>query len=335
MKPYAALLLTALYVLQTAAVFLLFDHMNSNVIIPYIPIIGLGTWIYGRRIGLLLIILSHIPSYLCFQLHADTYAYPIDRLAGTLIMLSAVVVIDRLRRQAAQIKALHQNLEDRVSIRGRELSWLTDELLQYSEKRRSEMGQRLHDGIGQQLTGIQLLCASLEEHLSAADAEESVFAKVLSKRAGLIHHQVRRIARSLFPVRIVHVGLRAALDEMTACLSELYAKSITVTELRELQHLPEALSLQIYRIFQESCTYLLELGQADALYLTLDTTRALYILGIEHDGKLSAPPENTLFRLIQYRLKKTEGEVRFTVSPRTGNPVFYFQIPKPADGLTP
>lgn len=333
MRLLPGLLLAALYAAQTTAACLLFEHFNSNIIIPYIVIVGLGTWFFGRPAGLLLIIFSYIPAFVLFQLYADEYAYPNDRLTGTLIMLTAVAIVDRLRSNTEGIRELQQQLEAMVTDREQELFWLTDELLNYSEKRRTETGQRLHDGIGQQLTGIQLLCSSLDENLTGPDTEESSAAAALAAKAARVHHQVRRIARALFPVRIAHVGLRAALDEMIACLADLHSKSITLTELRGCSNLPEALSLQLYRICQESCTYLLEQAKAETIRITLNTCGTAFILRIEHDGEPTEPGGLSIFNLIRYRIRNVQGEIRFTASPRTGLPVYSFCIPIPAGRL--
>ncbi|WP_372797860.1 sensor histidine kinase [Pontiella sp.] len=334
MKTRAVFLLLLLYAVSTVFAFVMFDELNVNVFFPLIILVGLGTWMLGRTAGFLLILLSVFPFYMAYQVYADQYTYYTNRLTGALLMMLSVTLVDRLKENLSGIRALHGELEQMVADRDAELSLLSDELLAAAEKNRTHTGQRLHDGIGQQLTGIRLLCSSLQLQLESEQSEAGSLARALTKRSTLVHNRIRRIARSLFPVRMAQVGLVPALNEMAACLRELHRKPISIRQLADFPNISEPQALHLYRICQESCTCLIQQGRAENIRLTLNKTHSHYLVGIEHDGILTEDDALNMFQLIQYRIKKIQGEIRFSTASGSGRPLLYFRIPKFPTGVS-
>jgi len=333
MKSLNGILLLVLFLAHSAFAFLMFDEFNSNVIIPFILLVGLGTWIGGRTVGLMLTLISIISSCIIFQFNADRYTYYIDRVTGLLIMMICIETLNRLKSNINGIRELNMTLEHMVNNREKELSRLSNELLQKAERRRSETGQQLHDGIGQQLTGIKLLCASLEQQLSNEPHSHTALAAALTNRVTLVHENIRHIARALFPIRMAQVGLVPALNEMISCLSDQYNKQICLSKADEIHDVLEPFALQLYRICQESCTFLLKHGKANIIRISLNSRPCHLIMNIEHDGSLEVLTHQNGFELIQYRIQNIRGEFTHTSSPSSGCPVLRFKIPKSIQGL--
>lgn len=311
----------------------MFEQFNSNVIIPYVLLVGLGTWIYGRTTGHLLILVSLLAACTIFQLYADHYTYYIDRSTGLLIMLISVEVVSQLKSNMNGIRELHMTLEHMVQTREEELSRLSDELLLQAERKRSATGQQLHDGIGQQLTGIKLLSASLEYQLANESHTHTALAAALTNRATLIHENIRHIARALFPIRMVHAGVVPALNEMISCLEAQYNAPVSLREGTEIDGISEPFALQLYRICQESCTVLLKHGKVSFIRISLNSKPSHLIMSIEHDGSIDFQGTPSGFDLIHYRIKNIRGELIHTSSPSSGHPVLRFKIPKFIQGL--
>ncbi len=86
-------------------------------------------------------------------------------------------------------------------------------LLEISEKEQHRIGADLHDGLGQQLTAVEILCAGLKEDLAAnprlAKQAERI-GRLLRESIG----QVRSLARGLVPVKDDPDALWASLIEL-------------------------------------------------------------------------------------------------------------------------
>ena len=90
---------------------------------------------------------------------------------------------------------------------------LERDVLRISEREKTRIGRDLHDGLGQQLTGLALLGRALAGKLSARAVPEADDATQL---ADLIHRAViesRGLARGLDPITEDAEGLAAALDD--------------------------------------------------------------------------------------------------------------------------
>src|SRR6185503_189292 len=91
---------------------------------------------------------------------------------------------------------------------------LEQEILEISNREQRRIGQDLHDGLGQELAGIQLMAEVLEHDLSKKS-------KLGAKQAGKIAEHVRQaishtrmLARGLSPVELETNGLMSALHEL-------------------------------------------------------------------------------------------------------------------------
>lgn len=325
-------IVSSLYLLLCGAYpllcFQMFEEWNSNVLIPSIPLLAIGAWLFGSTIGLFLFLYIASISFALSQFFADSYTYYVDRAMGIPISLLVVYIFSRLRMNYDGLRETTQRLDERVAERDSELSMLTEQLLNSSEIRRVNRGQELHDGIGQQLTGIQLLNASLATQLEQEENSEKAVATKLMMETCRAHDHIRQIARALFPVKIAQVGLVSALTELAACISEIRLTKILVKELSDVSDIPEPTALQLYRICQESIDYLTTHADADRLEVSLSMTKNHFTLGIAHNGSsLKKAEEDSLAGLIQYRLKQIKGTQTESLTTRGAN-IIYYNIPK-------
>ena len=77
---------------------------------------------------------------------------------------------------------------------------LESEVLQISEREQARIGQDLHDGLGQHLTGIALLCQTLQEKLGQKTLRESVDASQIKILVDDAIKQTRTLARVAHPL---------------------------------------------------------------------------------------------------------------------------------------
>src|SRR5262249_38565298 len=93
---------------------------------------------------------------------------------------------------------------------------LEGELLEISEAEQRRIGHDLHDGLGQQLTGIALMTRRLQETLAALAHPAAKEANKICDLAKGAVEWTRDLCRSLSPPSLERSGLSQALRELTA-----------------------------------------------------------------------------------------------------------------------
>src|SRR5438093_508096 len=88
------------------------------------------------------------------------------------------------------------------------------EILEISNREQARIGQDLHDGLGQHLTGITFLTRALESKLAGRGVAEAAEVGEIGKLVLQALSQTRNLARGLFPVEVESQGLLQALKEL-------------------------------------------------------------------------------------------------------------------------
>ncbi|MDZ4405384.1 PAS domain S-box protein [Prosthecobacter sp.] len=216
------------------------------------------------------------------------------------------------RRQALQrLEHAKAELEQRVAERTSELLAQMDErtrlenaLLDISEQEQRRLGQDLHDGLCQSLSGLAFMARSLMKTLEERNLAEPT-AKA-ARLADLIHQsveQARGIARGLHPVVMDAEGLVSALRELAA-----QSNGEVSCRLRCERMVPIAdnmTALHLYRIAQEAVANALKHARARTITLSLRLWQNLLTLSVADDGHGLADPVQTGngmgLRLMRYR----------------------------------
>src|SRR5262249_52959403 len=110
----------------------------------------------------------------------------------------------------------HKELERQV---------LEREVLAIAAREQRQLGEGVHAGVGQELTGLGLMAQSLVQRLPAAAAERHIALRLLAGLDG-VHQRVRELTRGLIPVHVESRGLAAALDDLAARTTETSGISV-------------------------------------------------------------------------------------------------------------
>ncbi len=162
---------------------------------------------------------------------------------------------------------------------------LQEELLETANREQRRIGSDLHDGLGQELTGIALMLRGLEERavrgatLAPADIGEIV---------GLVNQAIqstRTLARGLSPVEIERGGLAYALRALVGRARDLYGLDVRF-QARSAQPitLDAATKTHLYRIAQEALTNAARHARATRVVVRLRVQGRRVSLSIEDDG---------------------------------------------------
>ncbi|HBG28418.1 MAG: hypothetical protein A2Y10_11030 [Planctomycetes bacterium GWF2_41_51] len=182
---------------------------------------------------------------------------------------------------------------------------LEKEILDVTERERELIGQELHDGMGQVLTGIAVKCKGLALKLKDKASEEMKDALLISKLANKAIAQTRDLAKMLYPVDIQTGGLVSALKTLASTTEKTMevncrfrcGKSVSVKNLVEAK--------QIYRIVQEAITNAVRHGKTSTININLRLTNKGTVLSIENDGldfpKLSPNRKGFGLKIMEYR----------------------------------
>jgi PAS domain S-box-containing protein len=151
------------------------------------------------------------------------------------------------------------------------------------EQRR--FGTDLHDGLGQELTGLSLLLAALANTARASHADHTVDLEQAYEVARHAAQSCQTIARGLSPIGPNEGGLVDALRDLVMRLKGSSGPSvdISVNEVSRLGLSPAA-SDHLYRIAQEAIANALKHARANSVKVTLDVEPQHVRLEIRDDG---------------------------------------------------
>jgi PAS domain S-box-containing protein len=198
------------------------------------------------------------------------------------------------------------------------------EVLAIAEREQRQIGQELHDSVGQELTGLGLMAQSLAERLPDAGAEKRIALRLVEELDS-VHRQVRELSHGLIPVHVESRGLAAALDDLAARTRAASGISVTA-ECPEWVELPDhPTATQLLRIAQEAVSNALRHGRPRHIRLTLLTGPNGLRLRIEDDGMgMQRGPDQgdgLGIRIMQFRAGVIGGVLQISPSPAGGTVV--------------
>lgn len=197
-------------------------------------------------------------------------------------------------------------------------------IIEIANREQQRIGSDLHDGLGQELTGIALMlrgvAAQLKREKSAArlDVEDII---------GLVNNAIestRSLARGLSPVSAERGGLSAALRALATRATERFGMHV---EFHERVNVPLRLSetnaTHLYRIAQEALTNAVRHSLASEVSITLETSGDELNLRIDDNGRgfgRRVPDDGAGLglKLMRYRAQMLGGDLVFDTSPGGG-----------------
>jgi PAS domain S-box-containing protein len=183
---------------------------------------------------------------------------------------------------------------------------LEQEILDVSGRERQSIGRDLHDGLGQELTGVALMLRGLSSRVAqrCPEAMDSI-----NEIVALVNQSIenaRSLARGLLPVRAETGGLAFALRELASRSADLYGLKVNFrTEAWPELKLDETDSSHLYRIAQEALTNAARHGHATLVNICLRVSLDTFSLSITDNGEgicLPASPYRGMgLKIMKYR----------------------------------
>ncbi|WPL18222.1 Chemotaxis protein methyltransferase [Thiorhodovibrio winogradskyi] len=205
----------------------------------------------------------------CIGMHANGTRFPLELSVSAVGHLELYVLWVRDQRQRLRLER---------------------EVIEASTREQERIGRDIHDGLGQQLTGISLLAARLATGLARSKQADANLATSLSEHIQQALADTRDVVKGLAPVEIVADGLPKAL----AALAERI--EATSPELRCQFHCEAEFSVadrhaaaHLFRIAQEAVNNAIKHGHPSRIDIRLEESERRLALSISDDGVWQPP----------------------------------------------
>lgn len=161
---------------------------------------------------------------------------------------------------------------------------LEKEVMEISEREQRRIGQDLHDGLCQRLTGTAMLSHTLENRLAAISAAGAAEARRVTELINTSIEEARRVTRGLHPVPAGPRGLMAALGEMAVGVRSL-SKLGCQFDCPETVAIPDqTAATHLFRIAQEATQNAMRHAKAKNITIALRGDENMIVLTVSDDG---------------------------------------------------
>jgi signal transduction histidine kinase len=194
---------------------------------------------------------------------------------------------------------------------------LEEELLAICGREQRRIGQDLHDGLCQQLVGIEFRNSVLVQ--LAKEEEAKTEAMRIGELICDVTRQARLLAKGLLPVHLDAAGLMYALQELTSNASKLFNVSCRFECPESVLIADNNVATHLYRIAQEAISNAVKHGQARSIIVSLSGSTDQLALRIWNNGAefpVGATAEGLGLRIMQHRAEMIGATLK--ISPAVG-----------------
>ncbi|MBI4520079.1 MAG: GAF domain-containing sensor histidine kinase [Gemmatimonadetes bacterium] len=208
-------------------------------------------------------------------------AFPIKVGKTTIAVLE--LFSDRPHRPTPELSSLMTDVSAQIG-RVLEREQLTAQAADLVWREQQNLAHTLHDSLGQTLTGLGMLSATLSKRLAGADAEAAEMAREISNQGREALEQVRQVSRGLFAIQVDAGGLVTALRQLASTTEALHKIPVRVNNDLPVTVRDARVATQLYRIAQEAVTNVVKHAKAHTIRLEVGAESGWTRLYIIDDG---------------------------------------------------
>ncbi|QQX78357.1 GAF domain-containing sensor histidine kinase [Shewanella sp. KX20019] len=239
------------------------------------------------------------------------------------------ILLERIKTLGQVLAASYERYHFWLALQNqnKELESLSRHLMENQETERRLLSRELHDNFSQRLA---LLTIKANNVFGIVRESVKPEAKDLHINIQQIAKDMQALSRSLHPAMLEDLGLIAALKSEARRITEI--KSIELQTLfGVIPELKKDVSLNLYRILQESLNNVIKHSQASAVFVSLEIDNNCLTLQIVDDGigckdSLESSKGSIGLVSIRERAQLINGESQF-LSPDDGGFVVNISIP--------
>ena len=200
----------------------------------------------------------------------------IGAAAMAVLVVSALLVMQVQRRRSRAIKDAALLAERDAGLQNMMLA---------TEAERKRIASELHDGIGQQLTGLKFRMEDISDRIVTKVPEETQQVRDLMGIIEETGREVRGIAHSMMPRALKEVGLVPALEDMLR--NSLSHKDLhyTFDHFAMEERLAPEVEVGLFRVAQELVSNVLKHAGATNVSVQLLRNKGHVVMLVEDDGK--------------------------------------------------
>ncbi len=202
---------------------------------------------------------------------------------------------------------------------------LEREVLEISTAERLEIGQDLHDNLGQHLTGIALKLKSMSQALARKSLPEAAEGERLTDLVNQAIGRVRDLARGLVLIDFEAGGICPAIRELVKRVRNITGVSCLARFTPEEINVSITTATELFRIAQEAVLNAVRHSEAKLIEIRLTQANGITTLRVQDDG-IGIPParsnrEGLGLRLMKYRAQLINGSLDIRNGPNGGTTV--------------
>jgi len=236
-------------------------------------------------------------------------------IAGALLLAVAIFLlfIQRQKRKSAAAR-------DAAIIAERERGLVA--VFEATEDERKRIAKDLHDGIGQQLSGLRMGFESLHDAIREVLPQQAQSMDHLTQVIDEACQDVRTLSHQMMPKALAESGLVAAIDDMLH-------KSLGLSAIQyRLEHFKvdgvrfsEKIEIGLYRVGQELINNIIKHSGASEVVVQLFCSKGWLIMIVEDNGRgfKSSPNQDGIgLSNVTSRIHTVDGEVSWEPGPQCG-----------------
>ncbi len=170
---------------------------------------------------------------------------------------------------------------------------LQKRLMESSEREQKRLGEELHDGLCQDLKGLEMEATLLEDMIAESGADPSArqLASSVGSQANAATKKAYAVARGMLPIELDAESFGSSLEELARGFREQTDALLTCTIDHILVPENELQAHHLYRIAQEALSNAIHHAQAHSIELSWQQQKQYAVLAI-HDNGIGIEPEN-------------------------------------------
>jgi PAS domain S-box-containing protein len=176
---------------------------------------------------------------------------------------------------------------------------------------RARIGADLHDGLGQELTGLALLLRGVAARAERDGSGLAGELRELSKMASKSIETVREIAHGLLPLKMSDVGFREVLRRLARSSRATLGVQVSTRLHGAIEHMPVGeIAENLYRIAQEAVANAVKHGRARRVALRVRATETRIVFTATDDGNgidMTKHNEGMGLEIMRYRTRMLGG----------------------------
>jgi two-component system, LuxR family, sensor kinase FixL len=286
---------------------------------------------------------------------AQMFGYPVGGLVGRSVHLLIPAISGALdpwavgsrNVEAVRRDGTHFAVEVSVRAAGRSFAGVIRDMARTRELERQvvdaadavrkAVGEDLHDNVGQQLTGLELMVDALARRVTVSDRVTSSLVAKVAEGLKQAHADIRQLMTGIIPTEVPADGFVATLERLVTRVRECYDRKCDLVTTNPVQLPDAATATHLFRIVQEAVCNAIRHGHTKVIRLTVREEPDALVVEVRDDGggfSNNANRHGLGTRLMQDRATRIGGTL--TITAVDGGTVVTVCLPTAAsDGVKP